>query len=68
MSSTYALIRLLLLVFRVAEIILEKAAEREKAGNLEAVQAAVELSKKARTKEEAQNAARALKDAFTRGD
>lgn len=64
MGSTYALIRLLVLVFRVVETILNMAAERQKAGNLEAIQAAIDLAKKARTKEEAQHASQALKESF----
>lgn len=64
MTPTYAVIRVLLLVIRVAELILDKAAERRKAGNLEAIQAAIEQSKQARTEDEAKDALKKLKAAF----
>lgn len=64
MNSTPGLIPLLTLVLRLVGIILVKAAESEKAGNLEALQAAVVLSIKAQNKEEAQSAAIAIREAF----
>lgn len=59
-------IELLVLVARFIDLMIEKAAERQKAGNLETLQAAIDQGKKARTKDEAINANKALRDALAK--
>lgn len=63
-SPAYAAFQLLMLVIRISQFIILKAAERKEAGNLEALQAAIDMGTKARTKEEAINASKAFKDAL----
>ena len=58
------LIDLLHLVMQLIMFTIKEAAERQKAGNLEAIQAAADQSDKARTKDEAINAAKALREAL----